>query len=64
MSLGSGYCVGIVVESRMAIRGNEREEGNGLEDVWVIGEPFFRDCQVAFDVSLDVGGLEHVLICL
>jgi len=27
------------------------EGGNGLEDVWIIGEPFFRDVQVAFDVS-------------
>jgi hypothetical protein len=26
-------------------------EGNGMEDVWVLGEPFFRDVQVAFDVS-------------
>jgi hypothetical protein len=21
-----------------------------LEDVWIVGEPFFRDVQVAFDV--------------
>lgn len=64
MTSGSGYCVGIVVESRMgagtAIRsetGNmgfetSMQGGNGLEDVWIVGEPFFRDVQVAFNVSL------------
>jgi len=31
--------------------GFQLESGNGLEDVWIIGEPFFRDVQVAFDVS-------------
>ena len=65
MTAGSGYCVGIVVESRMGKgislrtkRGNmglgtSMEGGNGMEDVWIIGEPFFRDVQVAFNVSLD-----------
>jgi len=63
MASGSGYCVGIVVESRMGKgmslgteagnRGFETsmEGGNGLEDVWIVGEPFFRDVQVAFNVS-------------
>jgi hypothetical protein len=63
MAPGSGYCIGIVVESRMghktsigsdaAKMGFERnvEGGIGLEDVWIIGEPFFRDVQVAFNVS-------------
>jgi hypothetical protein len=62
MTAGSGYCVGIVVESRMgkgiplgAETGNigprtPMEGANGLEDVWIVGEPFFRDVQVAFDV--------------
>ena len=64
MAPGSGYCVGIVVESRMGSRSAIRSEtdkmgfetsmdgGNGLEDVWIIGEPFFRDVQVAFNVCL------------
>jgi hypothetical protein len=64
MTSGSGYCIGIVVESRMgggtAIRSETRnigfetsiEDGNGLEDVWIVGEPFFRDVQVAFNASL------------
>jgi hypothetical protein len=59
MAMGSGYCVGIVVESRMGVEDMETEKqkdagfsgGNGLADVWIIGEPFFRDVQVAFDVS-------------
>jgi hypothetical protein len=66
MAAGSGYCVGIVVESRMgkgvslgAETGNigpgtTMEGGNGLEDVWIVGEPFFRDVQVAFDVRFPV----------
>jgi hypothetical protein len=57
--MGSGYCVGIVVESRMGVedQGLEKQKGaglsgdNGLADVWIIGEPFFRDVQVAFDAS-------------
>jgi hypothetical protein len=62
MAAGSGYCVGIVVESRMGKGisfgaetsnigpGTTMEGANGLEDVWIVGEPFFRDVQVAFDV--------------
>ncbi|PQE04504.1 aspartic peptidase domain-containing protein [Rutstroemia sp. NJR-2017a BVV2] len=42
---GSGFCVGMVVEGVF----DEWGEGNGMEDVWVLGEPFFRDVQVAFD---------------
>lgn len=61
MASGSGYCLGIVVESRMGkgmSLGTEAanmgfktsmEGGNGLEDVWIVGEPFFRDVQVAFN---------------
>ncbi|CZS89240.1 uncharacterized protein RAG0_00643 [Rhynchosporium agropyri] len=59
MATGSGYCIGIVVESRMgvvtALTGEETgstvsvDAGNGLSDAWIIGEPFFRDVQVAFN---------------
>jgi hypothetical protein len=67
MTSGSGYCIGIVVESRMGTGTSIRSEtgnmgfetsmegGNGLEDVWIVGEPFFRDVQVAFNVSLTPG---------
>jgi hypothetical protein len=60
MAMGSGYCVGMVLESRF---GEEKkqwggsnwdkddEEGLGLDDAWIIGEGFFNDVQVAFDVS-------------
>lgn len=58
MERGSGYCVGIVVEGRFGNSGgpdggggNDGVSGNGMEDVWIFGEPFFRDLQVAFDVS-------------
>jgi len=63
-AVGSGYCIGIVVESRMTSEfmsvdgpgtiigpGFQIMRDNGLDDVWIIGEPFFRDAQVAFDVS-------------
>ncbi|KAB8297966.1 hypothetical protein EYC80_001743 [Monilinia laxa] len=55
MERGSGYCVGIVVEGRFGNgdgpdgEGNGGVDGNGMEDVWILGEPFFRDVQVAFD---------------
>jgi hypothetical protein len=41
------------IGSDAAKMGFERnvEGGIGLEDVWIIGEPFFRDVQVAFNVS-------------
>lgn len=60
---GSGYCVGAVVETRMGVS-DERNEvvgetrgrigtvaGNGMKDVWVIGEGFFRGVGVVFDVG-------------
>ncbi|PQE28231.1 aspartic peptidase domain-containing protein [Rutstroemia sp. NJR-2017a BBW] len=47
---GSGFCVGMVVEGVFGVWGEGN--GNGMEDVWVLGEPFFRDVQIAFDVSL------------
>ncbi|KAK6596219.1 hypothetical protein H4I95_10135 [Botrytis cinerea] len=56
MERGSGYCVGIVVEGRFGNMDGQRGtvdnggvEGNGMEDMWIFGEPFFRDVQVAFD---------------
>ncbi|KAN0096401.1 acid protease [Hyaloscypha variabilis] len=72
MAPGSGYCIGIVVESRMghktsigsdaAKMGFERnmEGGNGLEDVWIVGEPFFRDVQVAFNWKEKKVGMQRV----
>ena len=58
---GSGYCVGAVVETRMGLgddmpRKGARERtgtvaGNGLRDVWVIGESFWRSVGGVFDVS-------------
>ncbi len=62
---GSGYCVGAVVETRMGVkgevgvgkrgRGNTAggglAAGNGLRDVWVLGEGFFRGVGAVFDVS-------------
>lgn len=60
---GSGYCVGAIVESRMGmssesdgIAGRTRGRkgtvaGNGMKDVWVIGEGFFRGVGAVFDVS-------------
>lgn len=48
MAIGSGYCIGIVVESRT---GSGDVEDSGLAEVWIVGEPFFRDVEVVFDVS-------------
>ncbi|KAF7947623.1 hypothetical protein EAE96_008705 [Botrytis aclada] len=56
MERGSGYCVGIVVEGRFGnmdsqsgVVENGGADGNGMEDMWIFGEPLFRDLQVAFD---------------
>lgn len=57
---GSGYCVGAVVESRMGVkdegmgavgRGSRSGagHGNGMRDVWVVGEGFFRGVGAVFD---------------
>ncbi|KAI9824456.1 MAG: hypothetical protein M1832_001991 [Thelocarpon impressellum] len=61
---GSGYCVGAVVETRMGVedggdrvarsgrgqaRGGAMDAGNGLRDVWVLGEGFFRGVSGVFD---------------
>jgi hypothetical protein len=61
MGEGSEYCIGMVVESRFeGVRWDGRdgmdwdrdeEESVGLDNVWIVGEGFFADVQVAFDVS-------------
>ncbi|TVY84459.1 hypothetical protein LSUE1_G001276 [Lachnellula suecica] len=68
MESGSGYCIGTIVESRLGVAGavNEKEPSsgfsnmNGLADVWIIGEPFFRDVQVAFDWKAKKVGMQKV----
>jgi hypothetical protein len=55
--IGSGYCVGRVVETRMGLQQQAREgeaedddwQGSGLRDVWVLGEPAFWGVGIAFD---------------
>lgn len=47
MGNGTGYCVGSVVETRMGMR--KRWDPSGMQDVWVLGEPFFRGLGVVFD---------------
>ena len=64
---GSGYCVGAIVQTLMGVKhggANEGEgkkvrrigelAGNGMRDVWVIGEGFFRGVGGVFDVSLSI----------
>ncbi|MCJ1395559.1 hypothetical protein MMC18_008445 [Xylographa bjoerkii] len=59
---GSGYCVGAIVQTAMGVKhggANEGEgknmggggklAGNGMRDVWVIGEGFFRGVGGVFD---------------
>ncbi|MCJ1400086.1 hypothetical protein MMC11_003289 [Xylographa trunciseda] len=61
---GSGYCVGAIVQTAMGVKhgGASGEEGknvrgagelagNGMRDVWVIGEGFFRGVGGVFDVK-------------
>jgi hypothetical protein len=50
---GSGDCVGIVVESRVDV--GKSGHDNGLGNTWIIGESFFRDVQVTFEVSILLG---------
>lgn len=47
--VGTGYCVGIIVESKMGIK--KDWERSAMRDVWVLGEPFFRGLGVAFDMG-------------
>jgi hypothetical protein len=54
----SGYCVGIVVESRMGTAKKGRDDpwrNSGMRDVWVLGEPFFRGLGVVLDPETDGG---------
>jgi len=59
---GSGYCIGAIVQTAMGVKhgGANGEEGknvrgagalagNGMRDVWVIGEGFFRGVGGVFD---------------
>ena len=54
---GSGYCVGAVVETKMGkidqgdTESNKLPSGDGLKDLWVIGEPFFRGTGIVFDLQ-------------
>ena len=47
--VGTGYCVGSVVETRMGKGKGKNWERAGMEGMWVIGEPFFRGMGVVFD---------------
>ncbi|TVY42739.1 Aspartic protease [Lachnellula occidentalis] len=65
LETGSGYCIGNIVESRMGVEilmnGKDHETGwGGGPGVWIIGEPFFRDVQVAFDWKAKKVGLQKV----
>ena len=72
---GSGYCVGAVVQTNMGIKRGENARdtgttarqagelaGNGMRDVWVIGEEFFKGVGGVFDVSLGSGCYEFSLV--
>ncbi|TAQ88432.1 hypothetical protein B7494_g3215 [Chlorociboria aeruginascens] len=63
MAMGSGYCIGIVVESRMGVansKGPNDIDQNGMADLWIIGEPFFRDVQVAFNWKEKQVGMQQL----
>ena len=45
---GTGYCVGVVVESRMQ---GKDWIGTGLQHSWVLGEQFFKGMGVVFDMK-------------
>ena len=44
---GTSYCLGAVVETNMAPRPGTFS--NGMQDTWVLGEPFFRGTGVVFN---------------
>ena len=55
---GSGYCIGAVVSTGMGVGDDSSNEdgqgglaGNGMRDVWVLGEGLFRGINGVFDVS-------------
>lgn len=51
--VSTGYCIGIIVETMMGMR--KEWQGAGMRDVWVLGEPFFRDLGVTFDFGDEKG---------
>jgi hypothetical protein len=53
---GSGFCVGVVVESRIGEAREDGDDGGGLRGTWVLGEPFFRGMGVLFDADGEHGG--------
>lgn len=48
-NIGTGYCVGRIVETDMGMR--TKWHRAGMRDVWVLGEPFFRGLGVTFDIG-------------
>ncbi len=46
---GTGYCLGTVVETKMGMR--RAWQSSGMQDIWVLGEPFFRGLGVIFDME-------------
>ena len=59
---GSGYCIGMLVESRGAFRAENEKNGsdghrrhgrvgNGLKNMWIVGDPFFRGLGLVFDIE-------------
>lgn len=47
MQGGTGYCVGSVVETEMGT--GKGWANSGIQDTWVLGEPFFRGLGLVFD---------------
>lgn len=50
---GTGYCVGLIVETAMGLR--KEWQGSDMRDIWVLGEPFFRGLGIAFDLGDEKG---------
>ncbi|KAL9105627.1 MAG: hypothetical protein Q9227_009239 [Pyrenula ochraceoflavens] len=59
---GSGFCVGAVVETRVAYhdagkkdgdtqQGRQGDGGDGLRNLWIIGEPYFYGNGLVFDLE-------------
>lgn len=49
IAIGTGYCVGNIVETFMGTR--QKWARSGMKHVWVLGEPFFQGLGVAFDMG-------------
>lgn len=47
--VNSGFCVGVVVESDMGERSGKKWRSSGMDNMWVLGEPFFRGTGIVFD---------------